>query len=167
MTCAHFLSHETRGRGPLTVGGPGSLNLLNPLLLRHCSALFLLPLHLSLPISVAASPLISVLDFINLTEPPQCIAGFERLTLWTREPVYRFERLCPYPEKSVYRFDCLCMYVCAGMQLNSYGATGAKRLTPRGSWIRNIYFRGSRGMLSIPMRSPYFMLSRITHQCAS
>src|SRR6218665_453824 len=24
------------GRGPLTVGGPGSLNLLNPLLLRHC-----------------------------------------------------------------------------------------------------------------------------------
>ena len=25
------------GRGPLTVGGPGSLNLLNPLLLRHCA----------------------------------------------------------------------------------------------------------------------------------
>src|SRR6218665_1576548 len=25
-----------QGRGPLTVGGPGSLNLLNPLLLRHC-----------------------------------------------------------------------------------------------------------------------------------
>jgi len=29
------LSHETQGRGPLKVGGPGSLNLLNPLLLRH------------------------------------------------------------------------------------------------------------------------------------
>jgi len=27
---------ETHGRGPLMVGGPGSLNLLNPLLLRHC-----------------------------------------------------------------------------------------------------------------------------------
>jgi len=27
------------GRGPLTVGGPGSLNLLNPLLLRHCARL--------------------------------------------------------------------------------------------------------------------------------
>src|SRR6218665_550857 len=38
MTCAHCLSHETHGRGTLTVGGPGSLNLLNPLLLRHCSA---------------------------------------------------------------------------------------------------------------------------------
>jgi len=49
MTCAHSLSHIiTVGpptttviyyrcrRGPLTVGGPGSLNLLNLLLLRHC-----------------------------------------------------------------------------------------------------------------------------------
>src|SRR6218665_2954197 len=35
MTCAHCLSHETCCRGPLTVEGPGSLNLLNPLLLRH------------------------------------------------------------------------------------------------------------------------------------
>jgi len=35
MTCAHCLSHETHGRGPLTVGDSGSLNLLNPLLLRH------------------------------------------------------------------------------------------------------------------------------------
>src|SRR6218665_2293039 len=34
MTCAHCLSHE--GSGPLTVGGPGSLNLLNLPLLRHC-----------------------------------------------------------------------------------------------------------------------------------
>ena len=35
MTCVHCLSHETHFRGPLTVGGPGSSNLLNPLLLRH------------------------------------------------------------------------------------------------------------------------------------
>src|SRR6218665_447577 len=35
MTCAHCLSYETCCRGPLTVEGPGSLNLLNPLLLRH------------------------------------------------------------------------------------------------------------------------------------
>src|SRR6218665_3053037 len=36
MTCVHSLSCETHGRsGPLTVGGPGSLNLLNLPLLRH------------------------------------------------------------------------------------------------------------------------------------
>jgi len=28
-------------RGPLTEGGPGSLNLLNPILLRHCLVLHL------------------------------------------------------------------------------------------------------------------------------
>ena len=38
MTCVHSLSYETHGRsGPLTVGGPGSLNLLSLPLLRHCS----------------------------------------------------------------------------------------------------------------------------------
>src|SRR6218665_1505934 len=31
------LTRLTIGRGPLTVGGPGSLNLLNLPLLRHCS----------------------------------------------------------------------------------------------------------------------------------
>src|SRR6218665_1752537 len=38
MTCVHSLSYErlTVGRGPLTVGGPGSLNLLNLPLLHHC-----------------------------------------------------------------------------------------------------------------------------------
>src|SRR6218665_257766 len=30
------------GRGPLTVGGFGSLNLLNPLLLRHCMYMYIL-----------------------------------------------------------------------------------------------------------------------------
>src|SRR6218665_763144 len=32
------LTRLTVGRGPLTVGGPGSLNLLNLPLLRHCAA---------------------------------------------------------------------------------------------------------------------------------
>jgi len=32
MIYVHCLSYVTHGRGPLTVGGSGSLNLLNPLL---------------------------------------------------------------------------------------------------------------------------------------
>src|SRR6218665_432792 len=34
------LTRLTIGRGPLTVGGPGSLNLLNLPLLRHCAGLW-------------------------------------------------------------------------------------------------------------------------------
>src|SRR6218665_482055 len=42
MTCVHSLSYETHSRsGPLTVGGTGSLNLLNLPLLRHCVCVYI------------------------------------------------------------------------------------------------------------------------------
>src|SRR6218665_714547 len=50
LTCVHSLSYETHGRsgapncqGPLTVRGPGSLNLLNLPLLRHWTKSLLKP----------------------------------------------------------------------------------------------------------------------------